>query len=355
MALTYQAGRRIQGTAADRAAVDAVSGGWKELGRTTLGSAGDIISVASLPDKRYYMVLQYDLDTGGNIDPHYLFNNDTGSNYAYRLSDNGGSDSTGTNQTQLASGAGSTASPSFMTTFISNLSSKEKLTISHGISQETAGAGNAPDRRETTAKWANTSSTINRIDGYNIKPGSFDTGSEVVVLGYDPDDTHTDNFWEELASVTASGSSNNMEASITSKKYIWVQAYMSNSALSKTQMVVGNGTVDTSANYASRYSNNGGSDSTQTSLGSMKLNGNQNQAANVGRFVNVFIINNSSNEKLAISNYVFQNTAGAGNAPSRVEGVHKWINTSNQIDKIQITTPDGNINSDGIMKVWGSN
>ena len=158
-----------------------------------------------------------------------------------------------------------------------------------------------------------------------------------------------------MASVTASGSSNNMEASITSKKYIWVQAYMSNSALSKTQMVVGNGTVDTSANYASRYSNNGGSDSTQTSLGSMKLNGNQNQAANVGRFVNVFIINNSSNEKLAISNYVFQNTAGAGNAPSRVEGVHKWINTSNQIDKIQITTPDGNINSDGIMKVWGSN
>jgi hypothetical protein len=30
-------------------------GGWVELGRTTLGSAGDSISVASLPDKRYYM------------------------------------------------------------------------------------------------------------------------------------------------------------------------------------------------------------------------------------------------------------------------------------------------------------
>ena len=328
-------------------------GGWVELGRTTLGSAGDTIDVTSLPDKRYYMVLKNVLGSGACTD-RFTFNSDTGSNYAWRKSANGASDSTAVNQVRQITHTDSDLDNAFFVGYVSNLASEEKLHINHTTIAQTTGAGTAPIRDETVSKWSNTSNAISTMTMTNDQSGDYNTGSEMVVLGWDPADTHTSNFWEELASVTASGSSNNMEASITSKKYIWLQAYMSNSALSKTQMVVGNGTVDTSANYASRYSNNGGSDSTQTNLGTMKLNGNQNQAANVGRFVNVFIINNSSNEKLAISNYVFQNTAGAGNAPSRVEGVHKWANTSNQIDKIQITTPDGNINSDGIMKVWGA-
>jgi hypothetical protein len=41
-------------------------GGWVELGRTTLGSAGDTITVSSLADKRYYMVLMMQQGSGGN-------------------------------------------------------------------------------------------------------------------------------------------------------------------------------------------------------------------------------------------------------------------------------------------------
>jgi hypothetical protein len=51
-------------------------------------------------------------------------------------------------------------------------------------------------------KWANTSNPID--DSLNFKRSikwRFCTGSEVVVLGWDPADTHTSNFWEELASV----------------------------------------------------------------------------------------------------------------------------------------------------------
>jgi hypothetical protein len=39
-------------------------GGWVELGRTTLGSAGDDITVSSLADKRYYMFLTSALNSG---------------------------------------------------------------------------------------------------------------------------------------------------------------------------------------------------------------------------------------------------------------------------------------------------
>ena len=42
MTVTYHSGRRIQGTQADFDGTPAVSGGWKEVGRTTLGSAGEI-------------------------------------------------------------------------------------------------------------------------------------------------------------------------------------------------------------------------------------------------------------------------------------------------------------------------
>ena len=95
MAITYHAGRRIQGTSTD---ATAVSGGWKELGRTTLGSAGDSIDVSSFADKRYLMLLASGKGTGGEAYINWRFNSDTGSNYSVRYNTNGGSDATGTSQ-----------------------------------------------------------------------------------------------------------------------------------------------------------------------------------------------------------------------------------------------------------------
>ena len=61
----------------------------------TLGSAGDIISVASLADKRYYMVLNSVIPSG-SVSPRRRLNNDSGSNYSARTSGNGSSDATNT-------------------------------------------------------------------------------------------------------------------------------------------------------------------------------------------------------------------------------------------------------------------
>ena len=73
-------------------------GGWIELGRTTLGSTSDTVTVSSLADKRYLMILSNSLNSGA-IAGRLRLNTDSGSNYAYRASDNGGADFTATSDT----------------------------------------------------------------------------------------------------------------------------------------------------------------------------------------------------------------------------------------------------------------
>ena len=109
------------------------SGGWKELGRTTLGSAGDDITVSSLPDKRYYMVLCFQLKGGGNTSARYRMGNstiDTGAtSYNYRLNIDGASSGTGGSGSDGINDGFAEQTDMFSLTYISNLSSNEKLTI----------------------------------------------------------------------------------------------------------------------------------------------------------------------------------------------------------------------------------
>ena len=320
-------------------------GGWVELGRTTLGSAGDTITVSSLPDKRYYMVLT-DYQASGDIFALRRLNNDSGSNYAFRYSKNGAADSTGTSQTKILNAAGGYTTNGFAVSYLANLSSNEKLHIGHYINQNTAGAGNAPIREETVGKWANTSNAINRIDEVNTSSGDYASGSECVVLGWDPADTHTNNFWEELASVEWSSGGTIDTGAFTAKKYLWVQLYFKGNS-----GVYSRFNSDSGSNYAWRFSHNGGSDGTITSTTGFLSNFGFGSQPN---FMNMFIINNSANEKLVISHINYQSTAGAGNVPSRSEQVHKWANTSSQITSIQLVTAAGNFTG-GQIKVWGAN
>ena len=324
-------------------------GGWVELGRTTLGGTGDTITVSSIADKRYYMILGDLQDTGGNINTLLRFNSDTGTNYAYRYSDDGGTDSTLTSQGDNRIWIAEQSAPIFHVGYAANRSANEKLVINHSVTEQAAGAATAPSRMEFAGKWANTSNAIDTVSMINSKAGSYNTGSEVVVLGWDESDTHTNNFWEELASVNATGSSTNLSSgTITAKKYLWVQMWLDPSASSNHFLTFNN---DSGTSYATRDSRDGGSDSTNTS--GTKHNLAPAMPDSTPSFHNFFIINNASNEKLQIGHMVFQNTAGASNAPQRVEWVGKWDNTSNQITEIDM---DGssNWNSGSIMKVWGA-
>lgn len=157
---------------------------WEELGRTTLSGAGDTISVTSIPARKYLMILISVLPTGGTIGANITFNNDTANNYALRVSNNGGADSTSTSRANWSSYISPAAVPGYVVVEIVNISNQEKIGIYRSVEQNTAGAGTAPQRTERVGKWANTSAQITRVDVGNDGTGDFAIGSEVIVLGH---------------------------------------------------------------------------------------------------------------------------------------------------------------------------
>ncbi len=333
--------------------VSGAVGGWVELARTTLGSAGDDITVSSLPDKRYYMVLTDLQDTGGSIHAEMRLNVDTGSNYAYRYNNNGGTDVTGGSTTVMALNPAVQASDIFAVGYLANKSDKEKLHFNHCVNQYASGAGTAPHRQESVNKHAQTSNPISSVTiRQGAGSGDYAIGSECVVLGWDPADTHTTNFWEELASVSGTSVTSLSTGTFTAKKYLWVQAHFTGGGNAEIQ--VGNGTIDTGSNYAWRNNTNGGSDAALASHSKL-FSFSSNSATAGGAFLNCFMINNASNEKLAIAHTVEAESAGAGTAPNRGEKVGKWANTSNQINIIKMKDDNETQAYDTcLIKVWGS-
>lgn len=359
----WLAGNRIIGTTAERPTASLQSpnvGGWKELDRTTLDTTGDTISVTSLDNKRYYMVLT-SAKASGTLYPEVELNGDTGNNYAFRRTINGGTNGTpngGNNAGQYTALFPSNTDVAngetyFAVDYLSNLSGKEKLAYSCDVFSEADGAGYAPTRQQFGCKWVPTtaSDVINRIDRSEYASGEYLADSEVVVLGWDPTDTHTDNFWGELYSNELS--TNNQEFStgtISAKKYLWLQFYQ--------QGHTGNSYLkfNNATGYSRRHEINGADDANVTSQSQLTnvLTGGTGDSQS---FTNMFIINDSSKEKLCMFNTVFNagGTTGAGNAPQKINGVCKWANTSDSITSVQVTDNGGaGFDIGSSLKIWGS-
>ena len=330
-------------------------GGWVELARTTLGGAETSITVSSLDNKRYYMVLcPITAHVAGGTDSNWRFNSDSGSNYAYRMSANG-SESTGTNKDQIFDNGSGGSRLQYSVSYIANLAGKEKLMMTDNVVNWVSGASGDIFRKNIVGKWDNTSNAINSITNHFLDGGGI-ANDELIVLGWDPADEHTTNFWEELASVDLAGGVSDTLSSGTfaAKKYLWVQCYLkSNSTTPTSKIRVGNGTVDSGTNYFERYSVDGGADGTVGSID--ELDAGVNIDTGESEFHNMFIINRSAQDKLMIHHRVGNNLGtGDSNAPSRRENVFKWANTSNQINILQFKADSGTYTTNSILKVWGS-
>ncbi len=334
-------------------------GGWKEVGRTTLSGTSQNLSVSSLPDKRYYMVLSNCIRTVSGtqyIQPDFQFNGDTSTNYSSRWSVNGASEGTLVNYNRVHQGATTDEGAMFQVSNIANLAGKEKLVIGHEGQPRLAGAGTAPTRVEWVGKWANTSDAIHTINTWESGTGSYASGSETVILGWDPSDTHTTNFWEELTDKSWTSGNAITTDTFTTKKYLWIQGWYTQSGTSgHNRFRVGNGTIDTGSNYSHNYSINGGTNATGTSLDNLWSVVGQGSDAGIDRcFFNMFVINDASDNKFITGHNVWSQTDGAGTAPERTEYACKWANTSDQINIVEININGSGSFSGGQIKVWGS-
>ena len=348
----YLSGNRIQGSSTKVTSPPQTS--WKELGRTTLSSTSSDITVSSFTAKDNLMVLIYAQD-GSQMG--YRVNSDTGNNYHIKRSMDGASDST--LQSTKAQVHAQGAKKEFNVSSWINIANQEKLFISNTVSQNTAGAGNAPSRNEIVGKWANTSDQITTFTLHNAGSTGFSSGSEVVVLGYDNDESDSGtNFWQELASVTRTDNGSTLESgNFAAKKYLMVEACTipaNNGFKGRLEFGHSNGTMDTGSNYTDRYSQDGGSHSAQAN-GSY-IYAYTNHDDNI-QHLKMFIVNKSDKEKLVLWwASSGGSSTGAGNVPQRRDGVAKWTNTSNQITNIRLNNQvaGGDAASGSYIKVYGA-
>lgn len=156
---------------------------WEELGTQTLAVAGDVLTVSSLPARRFLRIIVHAINTGGTINAALTFNSDTGANYAARTSNNGGADATATSQSNVGLFQATAANPLFILAEVTNTTANEKLIIS-SMQEVATGAGSAPGRLEAVAKWANTSAQISTVTITNTGTGDYAIGSKLIVLGH---------------------------------------------------------------------------------------------------------------------------------------------------------------------------
>ena len=162
--------------------------GWAKNGTPdTLTSSGATIEITDLTAKKFNVFLCHELETGGTINPRRRYNGSSSTVYANRRSKNGTADGTDTSDTGVRLLAGTAQQDHFDVSYISSISSEEKLGIIFAMRTGGTGAGNAPDRVEWATKFVpSPDADITQVstieDGGT---GSFDTNSNLTAIGTD--------------------------------------------------------------------------------------------------------------------------------------------------------------------------
>jgi hypothetical protein len=176
----------IQARHIDWATTGANGGIWgEELGRTTLGVAGDTISVNSIASRKYLEIFLMVWSTGGTIAPVLRFNNDSSANYAFHYLANWTTASNNVSQSYMDGAATIAQGTQFIHGYIVNVQNKRKLCQITAVDDNNAAATSGSNSHHIVGKWDNTAAQITRIDAVNIGAGDFAIGSELVVLGHD--------------------------------------------------------------------------------------------------------------------------------------------------------------------------
>ena len=364
----WLAGNRIRGTTAERTSttngfnpVDAVSGGWKEVGRYVSPSGGSntlpITISGSDQSKKYYMIIHNALFSGDS-NSSFKFDGSSGNQYSIRSEFATGSqsnDSINSSIPEFSYDDSGVHTSLFAISHISNISSKEKLIISNqctGVSTG-AGSGGKPNGASQVGKWTGTGA-ITGITHIETKASNqYLEGSMAIVLEWDPSDTHTSNFWTQLASVNGDGTSQTLSTStFTPKKFMMIQVFTEMGTTSHNCMVrVGTNSLSSTNSYSLRNSSNGAIPWSAHD-GKTSLTDEQPSAKN--HFMTLFGSNISGKEGYYICNAVSNVTTGSGTVASQVKYASKWAVEAGQANMVGIYNSNGNWGSGTTLKVWGS-
>jgi hypothetical protein len=158
---------------------------WAKNDTVTLSSSNAELDAGGVTSYIFNTMMMYTSDTSGSADVRVQFNNDS-SNYAWRWSEDGGSDLTSTSESRgcLISAQG-IATPVLSVSYFINIADEEKLVIAFSCEQSTAGASTAPRRAEMVTKWVNTSVQISDISINLTGAVTFPSDANVSILGTD--------------------------------------------------------------------------------------------------------------------------------------------------------------------------
>ena len=163
---------------------------WTKLDEETCSSTVTVLTTSVFTPSKNIMAISHTFDTasantlGGfrlgktSIDPN--------DNYAYRSNQNFGSDNPQHTQNRIQ--AGIDGGDQLTVTYLYNISTEEKLSISNTVSRSGATAGYAPQSMECVGKWVNS----NQADIYQQYSGHIGGGtrhigsdSNLSILGSD--------------------------------------------------------------------------------------------------------------------------------------------------------------------------
>ena len=158
---------------------------WRKAGTNTLSGAQSNNVITGLTANMFNQFFGHAISGVGVNQVEMQFGNgsiDGATNYAFRKSDNGGSDVTSASTSVFKLHNSSSQQDKFFVGYIVNIASEEKIGIGYIIEANTAGAGNPPNRAESVGKWANTSVQFDQIEHQS---SNLQSDTNLTVIGSD--------------------------------------------------------------------------------------------------------------------------------------------------------------------------
>ena len=128
--------------------------------------------------------------------------------------------------------------------------------------------------------------------------------------------------WNKLGSTTLSSYAENITYSIASSKFV---SFMIHGIPDSTVHASFQFNSDTGQSYNNNYATNGGTNYTDTNQTKLRISPDGHTTP---EFFITHMANISGSEKLVISHCMYQNVAGSGTAPARIELTGNWTGTA---------------------------